>query len=103
MAAFYSVLEGDREEIEELIDIDSVVDAYIVEEVFKNLDAGWSSFYMYRDIGGKLFFGPVWDFDLTSGNADGKDMNPNFPSSSTCMPAAIISDIIRSTNGSYSL
>lgn len=80
MAAFYSVLEGDREEIEELIDIDSVVDAYIVEEVFKNLDAGWSSFYMYRDIGGKLFFGPVWDFDLTSGNADGNDMNPNFPS-----------------------
>ena len=77
--AWETVLGGDQEEIEELMDIDSVVDTYIVEELFKNLDAGWGSFYMYKEVGGKLHFGPVWDFDLSTGNADDNYMNPFFP------------------------
>lgn len=77
--AFYAVLGGQKSDVESMIDLDSVVDTYIVEEVFKNLDVGWGSFYMYRDIGGKLHFGPVWDFDLAAGNADANDMNPFFP------------------------
>lgn len=77
--SYYAVLSGNKADVEELIDLDSVVDTYIVEEVFKNLDVGWGSFYMYRDVGGKLFFGPVWDFDLAGGNADANDRNPSFP------------------------
>ncbi len=77
--AFYAVWDGNEAVIDELIDIDSMVDTYIVEEVMKNLDAGWGSFYMYRDIGGKLHFGPVWDFDLSAGNADTDDRDPYFP------------------------
>ncbi len=68
-----AVQRGDRAEIERLLDIPSVVDAYIVEELFKNKDDGWDSFYMYYDAtvtGEKLHFGPIWDFDLTGGNAD---------------------------------
>ena len=68
-----AVERGNREEIERLLDIPSVVDAYIVEELFKNKDDGWDSFYMYYDAtvtGEKLHFGPIWDFDLTGGNAD---------------------------------
>ena len=64
---------GNREEIERLIDIPSAVDAYLVEELFKNKDDGWDSFYFYFDAsveGEKLHFGPIWDFDLTGGNAD---------------------------------
>ena len=77
--AYESITTGERDYIEELIDLDSVVDAYIVEELFKNLDVGWGSFYMYQEIGGKLHFGPLWDFDLSAGNADANDNDPNFP------------------------
>ena len=77
--AFESLLTGEKEYIESLIDLDSVVDTYLVEELFKNLDVGWGSFYMYQHIGGKLHFGPVWDFDLAAGNADANDRNPYFP------------------------
>lgn len=52
----------------ELIDVDSFVDAYIIIELFANPDCGWSSFYMYKDRGGKLFCGPLWDFDIGAGN-----------------------------------
>ena len=68
-----AVASGDRARIEKLIDINSVVDTYIVEELFKNLDAGWDSFYMYYDYGVEgdvLHFGPIWDFDLSGGNVN---------------------------------
>lgn len=74
--AFEAVRGGVKEEIEELIDLDSVVDSYLVEELMKNLDVGWGSFYMWQEVGGKLHFGPVWDFDLSAGNADPDDGNP---------------------------
>ena len=48
-----------------LVDIDSFVDMYILHELFKNTDTGWSSFYLYKKAGGKLFAGPPWDFDAT--------------------------------------
>jgi hypothetical protein len=33
-----------------------------------NVDLDYSSVYMYKPMGEKLKFGPVWDFDLSSGN-----------------------------------
>jgi hypothetical protein len=65
-----AVYSGDQTKIATLMDIDSVVDTYIVEELFKNLDAGWDSFFMYKDMNDLLHFGPIWDFDQTGGNAD---------------------------------
>ena len=65
-----AIYSKDQESISNLIDIPSMVDAYIVEELTKNLDVGWGSFYYTKPKGGKLSFGPVWDFDLSSGNAD---------------------------------
>jgi len=50
-------------------DVDSFVDMYILHELFKNIDTGFSSFYMYRHAGGKLFAGPPWDFDATLGSS----------------------------------
>lgn len=67
---YEAVAAGNREEIEKLMDLDSIVDAYIVEETVKNLDVGWDSFYFYKDAGGKLAMGPIWDFDLSLGNAN---------------------------------
>lgn len=59
---------GDRTVLEGLVDMDSLVDMYLIQEFAKNIDVGYSSFYMYREIDGKLHFGPPWDFDLAFGN-----------------------------------
>jgi len=68
--AWSAVKSGDENEISKYIDIDSMVDAYLVEEITKNLDCGYDSFYLYRNVGGKLTFGPLWDFDNSLGNAN---------------------------------
>lgn len=51
----------------ELIDIDSFVDFYIVNEVFKNNDALYASTFFYKDKDSKLCIGPIWDLDLSAG------------------------------------
>ena len=63
---FYTLING--EDYNALIDEASFIDWFIVNEVFKNVDSGYSSVYYYKDKGGKLFMGPVWDFDLSTGN-----------------------------------
>ena len=65
-----ALTEGDQAKCEELIDLDSLLAAYLTEEIVKNLDSQWDSFYLSKDRGGKLVFGPLWDFDLSLGNAN---------------------------------
>jgi CotH kinase protein len=58
------------------IDVESAINYNIVEEVVKNVDGSLRfSGFMYKPRGGKLTFGPVWDFDLAFGNVnyDGAD------------------------------
>lgn len=64
---------GNYDEIEALIDTESFAQAYIVFETFKCVDVGYSSFYMYKDVDGKLICGPVWDFDRSLGNVRDRD------------------------------
>ena len=47
----------------------SVIDWYLTEELFKNIDLSRYSVYMYIDTknNNKITFGPTWDFDLSSG------------------------------------
>ena len=55
---------------EDYIDVDSFIDYYLIEELFKNLDVGYASQYYYIDQSEefpKLKCGPVWDFDLSAG------------------------------------
>lgn len=53
------------------IDVDSFIRWYLVNELFRNVDARmWSSCWMYKPRGGKLHMGPLWDFDLAAGNVD---------------------------------
>ncbi len=66
--SYAAVENGTQALVEEYIDIDSLVDIYIISEIVKNVDAGWDSFYLFKDAGGKLTFGPMWDFDLALGN-----------------------------------
>ncbi|RCH56145.1 hypothetical protein DJ568_05210 [Mucilaginibacter hurinus] len=53
------------------IDVESFINWYLVEELTKNPDARHgSSVYYYKDRGGKLCMGPLWDFDVAMGNTD---------------------------------
>ena len=53
------------------IDQNSAVDYYIAMEFMKPVDGNmWASVYMYKPRGGKLNFGPMWDFDLAAGSAN---------------------------------
>ena len=52
------------------IDQKSAVDYYIAQELMKPVDGNmWASVYMYKARNGKLFFGPMWDYDLAAGSA----------------------------------
>ncbi len=52
------------------IDIDSFIDHHILVELTKNIDGFRLSTYMFKDRGGKLNMGPVWDYNLSLGNAN---------------------------------
>ncbi len=73
MNAFESALAGKDYADPDLgyakyIDIDSFIDHFIINELFKNTDGFRNSTYMYKDRNGKLKMGPVWDFNLSMGN-----------------------------------
>lgn len=56
---------------QELIDLDSWVMEYLAGEIFGNVDTGTISAYFYRDGRdplGKIYAGPVWDYDLSMGS-----------------------------------
>lgn len=61
----------DKDEIDityrDLINIDTFIDWWIVIELTENRDTKLpGSCHMYKDAGGKLCAGPLWDFDLTT-------------------------------------
>ena len=58
----------DYKKYEDYIDVDSFVDYMIINEFFKNSDAGTHSTYLYKDIRGKIHMGPVWDFNNSANN-----------------------------------
>ena len=54
---------------QDLIDVDSWVDWFIVMELCVNTDSAlWRSTFLYRQENGLLKIGPVWDFDMAMGN-----------------------------------
>ena len=55
-------------EYSKYIDVDSFINYYIVSEIFKAVDFNYSSTRFYvKD--NKMYAGPLWDVDLSSGNA----------------------------------
>jgi len=55
------------------IDVDSFADYLLLQEMLKNIDGYRFSSSIHKDRGGPLRMGPVWDFDLSSGNASYDD------------------------------
>jgi hypothetical protein len=55
------------------IDVGSFIDNHIIVELSKNIDGFRLSTYYHKDRNGKLVMGPVWDYDLSLGNANYND------------------------------
>lgn len=72
-----AILSGNRSKMEALVDMDSFVDMFILQEFSKNPDAGCSSFYMQRDVGGKLHLTAPWDFDFAMGTYSVAQITPD--------------------------
>lgn len=66
--ALKALKSGNKKSAEQYIDIASLIDNYIANEICKNVDSGWDSYYISKDAGGKLTFNPMWDYDLALGN-----------------------------------
>ena len=47
-----------------------------MQELFGNQDAGAKSRYAYKDVGKKLYWGPVWDFDHAAGTFNMQQPSP---------------------------
>ena len=72
---FESILSSDNFDDPEtgyqsVIDIDSFIDFFIMNEITKNIDGYRLSTYINVDIDKKIKMGPIWDFNLAFGNAD---------------------------------
>lgn len=54
----------------DLIDLDSLVKYWLISEFFYNEDLGRKSVFLYKDVGQKVFMGPIWDMDWSSGGSE---------------------------------
>ena len=55
------------------VDAGSFIDYHLLTEVTKNVDGFRFSTYYHKDRNGLLRMGPLWDMNLTFGNASGKE------------------------------
>ncbi|MBN1999538.1 CotH kinase family protein [candidate division KSB1 bacterium] len=68
-----SIMSDPDEGYEKYLDVESFIDYLFVNEITRNIDGYRLSAFMYKDRdskGGKLVMGPVWDHNLSLGNAD---------------------------------
>src|SRR5690606_20854476 len=81
---------------EPLVDLEEMIDFYLINEFLRNSDAFWSSTYLHRPSNGKIFFGPLWDFDLSAGNDWGKNAEGvpyNDPNTRWCPEGWFVRDV----------
>jgi hypothetical protein len=59
-----------QKSLSELVDMESLVHKYLIDEICLNTDL-WTSQFLYKDCGDdKFHFGPVWDYDMAFGHYD---------------------------------
>lgn len=56
--------------LEELVDMESFVHKYLMDEICMNTDP-WTSQFLYKERGDdRFYFGPMWDYDMAFGHYD---------------------------------
>lgn len=62
-----AIMSGDRARIDELVDIPSLLDFFIIEELSRDCDVSATSQFWVKEKGGKLQFAVPWDYDAGFG------------------------------------
>ena len=65
--SYTAVYDGRTVHYSELYDFDALVDYWLINEIFFNEEINKKSTYMYKDINGLMYMGPIWDMDWSSG------------------------------------
>ena len=65
---YSSLIASGSDEYKRYIDVDSFVNYYILNEFLAINDCFSASTYFYRDVRGKRYIGPVWDFNNSLDN-----------------------------------
>lgn len=58
------------------VDVDAAIDFHVLEVLSGNVDSLVLSTYWHKPRGGRIVFGPHWDFDRALGSTDGRDEDP---------------------------
>lgn len=66
---FYAILDNKEVSYTELFDIDSLAQYLLIQEIFFNYDAVLKSNFLYKDVTGPAYMGPIWDMDWSSGRS----------------------------------
>ena len=59
------------------LDVDSWIDHHLLNVLTLNADALRLSTYFFKTRGGKIEYGPIWDFDRSMESTDSRDDNPS--------------------------
>lgn len=90
-----AVLASDHEGYRKYLDLDSFLRNFIVGEFAGNTDTYWSV-YMYKDASdGKLYTGPVWDYDLAFENDNRTNPINKLPDYIYATRGSVASDAVR--------
>ena len=65
---FHTEYEGKNVHYTDLFDLNSLIQFWLVQEIFFNWDGMNNSNYMYKEVDGLMYMGPIWDMDNTAGN-----------------------------------
>ena len=64
----YYEADGVNMHYSDIVDMESLVQYWLVNEFSNNFDSMKNSLFIYQDIDGLFEFGPAWDYDLAFGN-----------------------------------
>ncbi len=64
--------------LEQLVDINSFVDYYLITEITHCSDSVWKSIYMHKTAEGLLKMGPIWDFDYSMAETDDRPYTESY-------------------------
>lgn len=67
---YYEAYDGVKMHYSDIVDMDSLVSYWLVNELSNNFDSMKNSLFIYKDYGDKFKFGPAWDYDLAFGNKE---------------------------------
>lgn len=66
-SSYTSMYKNELVHYSDLYNLDSLVDYWLVSELFLNEEFNKKSTYMYKGIGEPMKMGPIWDMDLSAG------------------------------------